>query len=205
MISVQDPNKKFQYWGFRLLIVIIPTLITSYFSYRSAEVESEGHSTVRTAAGYKATYNVIQDMQEQLKQQSIALATLTGEVQALRDMMMMPREHASAEPAHKGGKLKGGVITLGEIAVEGHVGVGAGGPLAPAAPSQAASSSQKPSAALKAADVASTSDVVTYFMSETMPVGDGGLDFSKQAANVYKPVAMPSSLDAALQQQRTAQ
>ena len=92
MIPVQDPNKKFQYWGFRLLIVIIPTLITSYFSYRSAEVEAEGHSTVKTAAGYKATYNVIQEMQDQLKQQSIALATLTGEVQALRDMMMMRAE-----------------------------------------------------------------------------------------------------------------
>jgi hypothetical protein len=206
MIALNDPEKKLTYYGFRLLAVVIPALITSYFSYRSAKVEAEGNSTVKTAAGYKATYTVIQDMQDQLKQQSLAIATLSGEVQALRDMMSLGPQSDVAPVRHK---ATHGLVTLSSISLGTGGGTGvspspspAPAPPAPPPPSYSSTVSAGASSGSSSGMVGvSTSGVTAAFAIQTDKL-DAGIDLTKQVAKVYQPLVMPKNLDAVLKQQK---
>ena len=124
MVAIHDPNKKLFYWGFRALIVIVPTLITSYFSYKTAVVQARESSLSTAEAGYKEHNYVLQQVQDELQRQSIALARLDGEVEALRGFIM-EAPPATHEHEHKHGVKATKVITLGEIQVQGFSGIGA--------------------------------------------------------------------------------
>lgn len=76
------------YWVTRMLLVILPTLITAYFSYRSAKVEADA----KASAGYSTLLQSQQDLQkafsDHLKADEQHTSELGTEVRLLKEMVL---------------------------------------------------------------------------------------------------------------------
>jgi len=90
-------------WWLVLLVVAIPPLITSYFSYRAAKVEAQmkaNETKAEAEAGYAATKVAVEELQKNDKEYSKAIAELSGHVRAVESFLTIhAREEHSRAPS----------------------------------------------------------------------------------------------------------
>lgn len=88
-----ETKKTVMYYVYRLLAIMGPVLVTSYFTYRSAKYETE--------VGYETMVKAVDALQKVSKDQATAISELNGEVKVLQDMlsghMNKPRPAKPAE------------------------------------------------------------------------------------------------------------
>jgi hypothetical protein len=85
-----ETKKTLTYFLYRLVAIMGPVLITSYFTYRSATYETE--------VGYKATVDAVDKLQKVTVEQAAAISQLHGEVKVLQDMLSGHMNRASMRP-----------------------------------------------------------------------------------------------------------
>jgi hypothetical protein len=81
---------KTEYWFVRVLVVCVPALATSYFSYRTAKVESEAKAVkvsekveTKAEAGYDEMLSAVKHIDDELKEQRKDLYEMKGHIAAL--------------------------------------------------------------------------------------------------------------------------
>jgi hypothetical protein len=95
-------NSKFWGWAGKAGLILLPALITSYFSYLSAKHESDA----KASAGYEALVNEVKRLQEAAEKSTLGVARLEGRLEAYEKPVRL-----------SGGS---GSIGLGSVGTLGH-------------------------------------------------------------------------------------
>jgi hypothetical protein len=91
-------------WWLLIILVTIPPLVTSYFSYRAAigeakikTAEAAAEDKEKEEAGYAATRRSVEDLIKHDEQYGKAIASLGGHIEAIEQMMRL-NERAGFRP-----------------------------------------------------------------------------------------------------------
>lgn len=99
--EVTNPGKppkkrRGQPWWAVLIMATVPTLITSYFSYRASRVEAEAKAAqtkVRAEAGYKKLVDAIEVLQKHDEENTKLIANLNGHIAVIEAWFSSMRPH----------------------------------------------------------------------------------------------------------------
>jgi hypothetical protein len=106
---VEARTKKWLEFSLKVLAVIAPALITSYFSYRTAKVESEAKAN----AGYEALVSAVKDLQAAAEKSTTGVAKLEGRLETVERLALQRISAPITAPAS-------GTIGMGSLGTLGH-------------------------------------------------------------------------------------